>query len=215
MKIDIFADMGEPVAGIGYQWSDASGLTGSRITAGIQSPSPGVYAAYGVTPPAGTVAITWSDGTGLKTATEGIDGTIGSDDSPHETARRLIVEHFTDNWPETFPVAHENQPLPDRVAVYGMFSVQQAATTSPVVGRGHERGTGMLFLSVFIAEGHGTKAATDAADWMRRFFDNQQFREGAVVVTMALCGMNDVGPRSGYVQKNIVCRFTRDCYPSL
>ncbi len=213
MKLDIYGDMGESVSGIGYQWSDADGPTGSRITSGITSPSSGIYAALQVTPPAGTIGVTWSDDTGLKTAFAPVEGALAGEESPHETARRLIVEHFTDNWPDTFPVGQENQPIPERADVWGMLTVQQAETQDMVVGPGHERAPGAVFLSVFIQAGAGTKAATDAADWMRNNFDNRQLRSGRVVVVMRNSGMIDAGPRNGYVQKNIVCRFHRDCYP--
>lgn len=212
MRLDIYGDMGEPVSGIGYQWSDANGPTGSRITSGITSPSPGIYAALQVTVPAGTIGVTWSDDTGDKTAFAAVEGALVGDESPHETARRLIVEHFTDNWPDTFPVGQENQPIPERADVWGVLAVQQAETNAMIVGPGHERAPGVLFLSVFIKAGAGTKAATDAADWMRNHFDNRQFRDGRVAVVMRNAGMVDAGPRAGYVQKNIVCRFQRDCY---
>ncbi len=216
MKADLYADMGENVSGIGYRFFDESGApVGGRVTAGIVNPSTAIYAAFAVTIPPGTRGIIWDDDSGEKRAMAPVEGARIGTETPHETARRLIAEEFFALWPNTFPVVAENTDPPARADVWGMLVVQQAETSSPVVGRDiHTRAPGAVFLCVFIKTGHGTKSATEAADWFARNFDQRTMRDGNVTLQLRESGMIDAGLRGGYTQKNIVCRFQRDCYPS-
>ena len=61
--MDISVDFGSAPGGtVGYQFFDASGLIGSRVTASISNPIVGVYYKAGVTPTSGAIGVYWDDG---------------------------------------------------------------------------------------------------------------------------------------------------------
>ena len=62
--MDISVDFGSAPGGtVGYQFFDASGLLGSRVTAGISNPRVGIYYKASVTPDTGAIGVYWDDGT--------------------------------------------------------------------------------------------------------------------------------------------------------
>jgi len=61
--MDISVDFGSAPGGtVGYQFFDATGLIGSRVTSGISNPIVGVYYKAGVTPTSGAIGVYWDDG---------------------------------------------------------------------------------------------------------------------------------------------------------
>lgn len=60
----ISVDFGSAPGGtVGYQFFDATGLLGSRVTTGISNPRVGIYYKASVTPDAGAIGVYWDDGT--------------------------------------------------------------------------------------------------------------------------------------------------------
>lgn len=214
--MDISCNMGETLTGIGYRWFGAAGFIGSKITTGIIEPSAGIYYALGVTPPNGARGVTWTDD-GTATASETFPLVQGTADStPFETCRQLILGHFQTEWDADplFPVGYENHTVKAEKPAWGQFSVQQGATEEPAVGQRFTRGIGIAYLSIFLDRNTGTTLATQAADAFGRIFNRRTLATGNVTVKMQTAAMIDTGPRDGYIQKNLACSFTRDCYPS-
>jgi len=62
--MNISVDFGSAPGGtVGYQFFDATGLLGSRVTTGISNPRVGIYYKASVTPDAGAIGVYWDDGT--------------------------------------------------------------------------------------------------------------------------------------------------------
>lgn len=128
-----------------------------------------------------------------------------------ETTRAAITARFKSAWiTASLPVAYENQPAPNIDGPWGRFTVIQGDTDPMQIGGSSTRGTGFIFLQVFLPLNTGTKKATDCADAFAAIFDRASFRSGTTHVACLTTGMADVGERAGWTQKNIRVQFRRD-----
>lgn len=130
-----------------------------------------------------------------------------------ETTRILIATKLGTIPEMPFPVEWEGgTPRPANAKTWGRLSIQQGSVMPAMIGPGHTRSVGMVYLQVFIPEEGGTRAATLAADILSEALDRVQLAQGGVEITFDLVGIMDAGRREGYTQKNISCAFTRDVY---
>lgn len=134
-----------------------------------------------------------------------------------ETTRQLIAAKLATIEPG-FPVEWEGgKPIGATAAKgpWGRWKIQQGSTTAIAIGATEERGTGLVWLQVFIPREKGTKAATLAADAMKAALNRTQLRdeETGTVVTFRTTGMQEAGEEAGFLQMNLSCMFTRDTYP--
>lgn len=210
--MNISCDMGEPVSGIGYQFYSRDGLLGTRVTADITNPLPGIYAAI-AQPPNGTIGIIWNDAGGTRTAVASIPPVVAEDDSePFETARQLIYQRFLAGWDNIFPVSFEGQSANEESGTWGRLSISYGSTDEPTCARKFTRTNGIAFLSVFVRKEEGTKPFNQAGDRIRRILARARLSADNVKVRMTTVTIIDVGNRDTYRQKNVACNFILDCY---
>ncbi len=129
-----------------------------------------------------------------------------------ETTRQMIAEHLGTLPSFGFPIEWEGgKTVARKEGPWGRWSILQGTTEPAIIGPGHTRGTGVLYLQVFIPKEQGTKAAMNAADNLARI-DRRQLRRGNTIVTFDTTGIINAGEAEGFVQKNVACNFTRDTY---
>lgn len=133
----------------------------------------------------------------------------------YESVRKTVYGQFAALWDiETYPVVAENQPWPSGRApagAWGRYSVRPASNVTTDIEGASRRGTGLIWLQIFIPENKGVAMATKMADAMETLFGNKAFVTEDSVVRTERAEYGFVGSDSGgFSQHRVTVDYTED-----
>lgn len=122
-----------------------------------------------------------------------------------ERTYKAIEKRVQDNWVTT-PVDYDNGKFtPTAGTPYIRLQIEFAGSDQISVG-GLERGVGLIYVSIFVTKGDGSRAATTLADTIRTLFKNQ-YDDGVRYLASYL---QRVGEQNEWYQLNVLIPFKSD-----